>query len=359
MHDKLDGLLATTKIAAEVEARAIPRTRPHSRRRPPASVPVRRRRATSSTRPPTTSPRCCRRGLRAQGGGERKSREKAEAEERAAALAESARQRQSPPRTGRTCPPKRSRRRPLRVGARWTGAAHLKSQPDGCSGPVSAGPDEPAGVTTHRRTRHPQPRHDLRSPGRHGEGGFSGHALHVKPARWEGAALHRDAVPLICPAAISHVGAMAYLYSAAEEQLNRTRRSTWWSRPPAARAMSAHTRQTGAPRRPAGDETEVGSASTLEGAGTRGRLRARFGACRVARQCSEDEPEFRRDLLTDHQTAAALAEPWPFRSRCSSLAWSLLTRAPRCMQLGRTRRRAPADRPPEPALRSRSTTAAR
>ena len=165
-----------------------------------------------------------------------------------------------------------------------------ESQPDGCSGPVSqdqtslpASPriDEPATLN---------PRHDLRSPGRHGEGGFSGRraARQAGPVEKAARPTPRRSSSLICRRPDPHVGAMAYLYSAAEEETNA----------PDLRGGHVHRRRgpahtpDRAPRRPAGDETEVGSARRWRRRRNAGRLRSAGSARQPRGWCSRDEPEF-------------------------------------------------------------------
>lgn len=220
MHDKLDGLLATTKIAAEVEARAIRANQATFAAQAAgfeflfADVGQLVYKAADDFAAVLQA-----RIAAHKAAEERKSREKAEAEERAAALAESARLEAIAAENRARMSAQTITTPPTSGGGQVDGCRAPESQPDGCSGPVSqdqtslpASPriDEPAtlnlgticdrlGVTV--------------------KADFLADALHVKPARVEKAArLYTETqFQLICRQLISHVGAMAYLYSAAEE----------------------------------------------------------------------------------------------------------------------------------------------
>jgi putative phage-type endonuclease len=217
MQDKLDALLATVKIAADAEARAIRANQATFAAQAAgfeflfADIGQLVYKAADDFAAVLQA-----RIAAHKAAEDRKAREKAEAEERAAALAESARLEAIAAENRARMSAQTITTPPTSGGGQVDGCRAPESQPDGCSGPVSqdqtslpASPriDEPAtlnlgticdrlGVTV--------------------KADFLADALHVKPARVEKAArLYTESqFRLICRQLISHVGAMAELYSA-------------------------------------------------------------------------------------------------------------------------------------------------
>ena len=179
MQDKIDGVLAVAKIAADADARGMRRTWPRSRRRPSGlRVPVRRPGTRSCTRRPTTSRPSCRRASRSA----RQPRKRGRGSARAARAAAKLKRPDRPKRRAwlpRRLPVRRNRRaasRPTGTGGTYPSALRRRA--------LVAVPAQPAAPPARRRAGHAEVGHHLRAPGRHDDRCVRGrHAGHQACAR--------------------------------------------------------------------------------------------------------------------------------------------------------------------------------